>query len=304
MSTLVWIAVDWGTSSLRIWGLDANNQIIFHQASDEGMGTLDGAAVFEATLLKYISAYLPDEVVVPVVCCGMVGAKQGWHDAGYQSLPCNPLAEQQAVAVQATDPRLRVWIVPGLCQQHPADVMRGEETQIAGVLAHIDGPLTGMVCLPGTHSKWALCESGKVTQFATFMTGEMFALLAKQSVLRFSVADSDWHEPTFIAAVEQAFANPQCISNLLFSVRAGDVLGQSQGAYGKARLSGLLIGLELAGAKHMQQQGVVHLVGGTDLAHTYQLAMHVIGIETQVHSGETLVLAGLTAAYKQLTNTL
>lgn len=304
MNALAWIAVDWGTSSLRIWGLDESNQIIFHQVTDEGMSSLDGAAAFEATLLNHVSTNLSDEVVVPVICCGMVGAKQGWHDAGYQTLPCDPLAEQQVVAIKVNDPRLQVWIVPGLCQQHPADVMRGEETQIAGVLAHIDGPLTGMVCLPGTHSKWALCEAGKVTQFATFMTGELFALLAKQSVLRFSVADSDWHEPTFVAAVEQAFANPQCISNLLFSVRAGDVLDQPQGAYGKARLSGLLIGLELAGAKHMQQQGVVHLVGGSDLAKTYQQGMHAIGIETKVHSGEALVLAGLTAAYKQLANTL
>lgn len=302
MSSLAWIAVDWGTSSLRIWGLDADQQIVFQHASNEGMGTLDGPAAFEATLLSHVHEYLVDDTVVPVICCGMVGAKQGWQDAGYQSLPCNPLAQQQAVSIDVTDARLQVWIIPGLCQANPADVMRGEETQIAGVLAQANEPVNGMICLPGTHSKWALCEHGAVIQFATFMTGEMFALLAKQSVLRFSVADSQWQAETFQQAVQQAYEQPESISNLLFSVRAGDVLGQPQGPYGKARLSGLLIGLELAGARAMQSYGVVHLVAGNELAKTYQQAMAVVGIEAKLHSGESLVLAGLSAAYHQISN--
>ena len=302
MSSLAWIAVDWGTSSLRIWGLDADNQIVFHHASNEGMGTLDEPSAFEATLLKHIHSYLQDDLVVPVVCCGMVGAKQGWQDAGYQALPCNPLAALQAVSVAVTDARMQVWIIPGLCQSAPADVMRGEETQIAGVLAQANVPLSGMICLPGTHSKWALCEGGAVTQFATFMTGEMFALLAEQSVLRFSVSDSDWHQKTFTEAVVEAYRQPASISNLLFSVRAGDVLNHPQGPYGKSRLSGLLIGLELAGARSMQANGVVHLVGGSELASIYQQAMAVVGIEAKVHGGESIVLAGLSAAYLQLSN--
>lgn len=300
MSSLAWIAVDWGTSSLRIWGLDESNQILFQSTSAEGMASLDSPAAFEQTLLKHIDAYLTSDTYVPVVCCGMVGAKQGWQDAGYQSLPCNPLLAQQAVAVAVVDKRLQVWIVPGLCQQQPADVMRGEETQIAGVLSQTQEPLSGMICLPGTHSKWAVCDKGAVTQFATFMTGELFALLAKQSVLRFSVADSEWHQQTFVDAVQEAYAQPESVSNLLFSVRAGDVLGQPQGPYGKARLSGLLIGLELAGAKSMGLQGMVHLVGESELAHIYHQAMKVIGMQAKVYSGEDLVLMGLRAVYQQL----
>ncbi|MDP6967514.1 MAG: 2-dehydro-3-deoxygalactonokinase [Gammaproteobacteria bacterium] len=302
MSTLAWIAVDWGTSSLRIWGLDKDANTVFEATSNEGMASIACAADFETTLLSHIETCLTATDPVTVVCCGMVGAKQGWHDAGYQSLPINPLARQQVVRVPATDSRLQVWVVPGLCQRQPADVMRGEETQIAGVLAQMANQqaFSGMVCLPGTHSKWALCDAGEVTQFATFMTGEMFALLAKQSVLRFSVADSDWDAEIFKAAVKEAFAQPASISNLLFSVRATDVLGQAAGAFGKARLSGLLIGLELAGVLVLSEINQVHLVGGSELAELYQQACDALLIDTQVHSGETCVLAGLKAAYKQI----
>ncbi|MDP6189219.1 MAG: 2-dehydro-3-deoxygalactonokinase [Gammaproteobacteria bacterium] len=301
MSALAWIAVDWGTSSLRIWGLDKDANMVFESASNEGMASMVCAADFEATLLSHIETCLTATDSVTVVCCGMVGAKQGWHDAGYQSLPINPLAKQQAVRVPATDSRLQVWVVPGLCQRQPADVMRGEETQIAGVLAQAaNQAFSGMVCLPGTHSKWALCDAGEVTQFATFMTGEMFALLAKQSVLRFSVADSDWDAEIFKVAVKEAFAQPASISNLLFSVRAKDVLGQSAGAFGKARLSGLLIGLELAGVLVLSEINQVHLVAGSELAELYQQACEALLIDTQVHSGEACVLAGLKAAYAQI----
>jgi 2-dehydro-3-deoxygalactonokinase len=302
MKQLDWIAVDWGTSSLRIWGLGADNQQVFYLASDEGMASMHDAQAFETTLLKHFAPYLPADKSIPVLCCGMVGAKQGWHDVGYQVLPCNPLSQQSPLRVPDTDPRLKVWILPGLSQQSPADVMRGEETQIAGLLSKLSAaqPFDGMICLPGTHSKWAQIEADKVTQFATFLTGELFALLGQQSVLRFSVSDSEWCEDTFVSAVKEAYANPAQLSHLVFSVRAADVLAQPQGKHGKARLSGLLIGLELAGAKGLASTKQVQLVGNDDLAKLYQTAMSALGLAVVVQSGDDLVLLGLQSAYQQI----
>lgn len=299
MDQLAWVAVDWGTSSLRIWGLDKQQNILFQKSSSQGMSSISSPAQFEVVLLQHINDCLPAYGVVPIICCGMVGAKQGWYDAGYQSLPCNPLQQQNAVRIPATDSRLQVWLVPGLCQSQPADVMRGEETQIAGVLVTYP-QFSGVVCLPGTHSKWALCDAGSVMSFTTYMTGEMFALLSQHSVLRFSTAASHWQDEAFLQAVQETLADPAGVSRQLFSVRAADVLGQSEGAAGKSRLSGLLIGLELAGAKDMWQGKKVHLVGGDMLAELYQRALYSVGVDCELHSGDAFVLAGLQAVHKQL----
>ena len=97
--------------------------------------------------------------------------------------------------------------------------MRGEETQIAGVLCQ-HKEFTGVLCLPGTHSKWALSQAGEVVSFNTFMTGELFALLSKQSVLRHSVIDDQWSDEAFQQGVSDGFNNPAQFTGALFSVRA------------------------------------------------------------------------------------
>ena len=144
--------------------------------SDDGMLATpkDG---FAAVLEGHLAALqAPDEL--PVIICGMAGARQGWIEAPYVAVPAPPPAVlSQAVAV-AGAPR-RVAIVPGLCQRDAAapDVLRGEETQLAGV-APLSVPGRHLACLPGTHSKWVLIEGGVVQGFGTWLTGELFGLLA------------------------------------------------------------------------------------------------------------------------------
>ena len=115
----------------------------------------------------------------------MVGARQGWIEAPYASVPCTPAT--QTIAPECRDPRLEMHILAGIRQLHPPDVMRGEETQIAGVLLREPG-FEGVICLPGTHTKWAEVAGGIITSFQTFMTGELFGLLSTQSVLRHSMS--------------------------------------------------------------------------------------------------------------------
>ena len=124
----------------------------------------------------------------------------------------------------STDPRLDVRVIPGLKQTSPADVMRGEETQIAGYLAGNPG-FDGVLCLPGTHSKWVQVSAGEVVSFRTFMTGEMFALLARTSVLRLTVGEG-WHDAAFADAVADSMARPEALSQRLFSIRAEGLCGE------------------------------------------------------------------------------
>ena len=169
-----WIAVDWGTSRLRAWAMAAGCAVLADAASERGMGGL-ASADFEPALLALVGGWL-GQAAVPVVACGMVGARQGWVEAPYRTVPCAPLGEA-TVTAPARDPRLRVRVVPGLAQARPPDVMRGEETQIAGWLAARPG-FDGVLCLPGSHSKWVRVSAGEVVSFQTFMTGELFAALA------------------------------------------------------------------------------------------------------------------------------
>ena len=318
---LAWVAVDWGSSNLRAWALDANGKVLAKAGSERGMLSL-AASDYEATLLTTIGAWLPAKGHVPVRICGMAGARQGWQEAAYLPVPArlDDLA-RGAVRPAVEDPRLDVALLPGLCQ-HPDeagrrfDVMRGEETQLAGLAAR-EGDISGPVCLPGTHAKWARLEAGTITRFATFLTGELYSLLAGQSVLRHSLKDgqggNDLSEPgcreAFMAAVQEVAAAPEQFASRLFGLRAADLLddglldgglptGQARGARLAARLSGLVIGLELAGARVGLAEGErVTLVGAETLCARYALALESLGIESRRLDGEAAVLDGLGLAH-------
>ena len=146
-----WVAVDWGTTNLRVWFMDETNSVLDQVSTEQGMGALSRDA-FEPALIAALALVLSDTRVLPVVCCGMVGSRQGWVEAPYAAAPVSLLNTQNVVTVPTTDPRIRAFILSGIKQMTPPDVMRGEETQIAGVLrAYPD--FSGCICLPGTHTK-------------------------------------------------------------------------------------------------------------------------------------------------------
>ncbi|WP_128253386.1 2-dehydro-3-deoxygalactonokinase [Falsirhodobacter deserti] len=286
----MWIAADWGTSNLRVWRMDGDRATA-ERSSDRGMGVLapDG---FEPALLDLVGDWL--EGPVRVVVCGMAGARQGWAEAAYRPAPCAPLG-LPVVRPPLRDPRLDVAILPGLSQMAPHDVMRGEETQIAGVLA-ADPAFEGTVCLPGTHSKWAMVSGGKVAAFRSLMTGEMFALLSGQSVLRHSMAGKGLDLDAFDEALAEALAAPDAIPARFFALRAEALLADLSPERGRGRLSGLLIGAELAAMCHWWQGRPVTLVGADDVTAIYARAMP----DARVISGREAVLAGLSAAHHLL----
>ncbi len=292
-----WIAIDWGTTALRAWAVSADGAILGRAASPLGMSSLEPGG-FEPALLEVVGPWLPPSGGrCAILGCGMVGSRQGWIEVPYRDAPCRPWGKP--VAAPVSDRRMRVLLCPGVKQECPADVMRGEETQVAGLLA-TRPDFDGVVCLPGTHCKWVHVSGGKIRSFATFLTGELFGLLARDSVLRFSVADEGWDPGDFLDAVAAALAAPESVAGLLFSIRADWLLHGSGGATGRSRLSGYLIGVELAATRAHWERGKVAIIGAPEPAGAYARALCEFGAGAESHCAETMTLAGLQAAYRHL----
>lgn len=286
-----WIALDWGTTSLRAYAMGPAG-VLAEAASDRGMGVLAKEG-FEPALMDLIAPWV--EGPVEVLACGMVGSRQGWHEAPYRSVPCAPAEAGSLVAVPVRDARLRMRVVPGLKQDRPADVMRGEETQIAGLLARRPG-WDGVACLPGTHSKWAELSAGEVVSFQTYMTGELFALLSQQSVLRHGLAGAEGLDgEAFDMAVSDALSRPERFAARLFGLRAEGLIAGLGAAQARSRLSGFLIGMELAGARAYWLGRAVTVVGAEALSALYARALAAQGASPAILSAREATLAGLSA---------
>lgn len=296
MSGAAWIAADWGTTNLRLWAFDAAGALLAERQSDRGMGRLapDG---YEPALMDLVGDLLDDERPVPVLICGMAGARQGWQEAAYRPVPCAP-GGAGAIRVATRHPRLDVRILPGLSQAAPADVMRGEETQIAGFLDGAPG-FDGILCLPGTHSKWVRVCDGRVESFRTCMTGEVFALLAEHSVLRHSL-DEEWDDDAFDAALAGAVEAPEALPLHLFPLRAEALLSGQAPGVARARLSGLLIGAELAALRGFWQGHEVVLIGEARLAGLYARGLAALDVPTRREDAARMTLRGLQAARADL----
>ena len=296
---IAWIALDWGTTHFRAWALARTGEILDQVKSSKGMGGLNPDQ-FEPTLLNEIGKWLDGRTSpVQAFACGMIGARQGWVEAKYIFTPSQPPANQNLVKAPTTDGRIEVFIVPGMAQKTPADVMRGEETQMAGFLdnmPHFDG----VICLPGTHSKWARVENGIVQNFVTFMTGELFGLLSKQSVLRHSVESDEWDTQSFLSGVKVAMQSPETVSQELFAIRPQSLLHAVPASVSKARLSGLLIGAELRATKELWTNNHLSLIGDTKLCDHYNIALEHFGCHATIAEGDMMTLAGLHAVASQV----
>ncbi|MEP2531373.1 2-dehydro-3-deoxygalactonokinase [Shimia sp.] len=289
-----WIAVDWGTSRLRVWAMQGH-KVLAQAQSDKGMGHVNKGA-FEAAFLELVEDWL-GAAPIDVIACGMVGARQGWAEAPYATVPATPLPEMP-VRVPGTDARMRVYIVPGLRQLKPADVMRGEETQIAGFLAQ-NPNWDGVICLPGTHTKWAQISANEVVSYQTFMTGEMYALLSSQSVLRHSIGQG-WDEAAFQDSLAETLSRPESLAARLFGLRAKDLLEGQAGDTARARLSGLLIGAELAASRPYWLGQRVAVIGADTIAKVYASALQPQGAPVTILDCNEMTIAGLIAARKHV----
>jgi 2-dehydro-3-deoxygalactonokinase len=292
-----WVAVDWGTSNLRAWGIDADGGVAFSRSSPDGMGRLSREQ-YPDVLTALLGGVA--EGVGDVLICGMAGARQGWMEAPYLDAPAE-LGNLAAGAVAPDMPgSLEPRILPGVCLRDVGaeDVMRGEETQLLGLSALVPG-FSGLVVMPGTHSKWALLDGTRLKRFSSAMTGEIFELLKTHSVLRHSLAgdlEGEDRELGFEAGLEQGLEHPERLTATLFKVRASSLLSGRSAPWCAGFLSGLLIGTEIGGQRDWIGDAEIPLIGSVGLCGLYQIAFNRLGARTRVVDATDATLAGLKAA--------
>lgn len=100
-----WIGIDWGTTNLRAYAFDQQGSLIAELESDNGMGKLQSSE-YEGALIELIEPWLNSSDVIPVFACGMVGARQGWQEAEYRSVPCQPVGNLNLTHSSNTAQRL------------------------------------------------------------------------------------------------------------------------------------------------------------------------------------------------------
>jgi 2-dehydro-3-deoxygalactonokinase len=281
------IALDWGTSSLRAYRLGAAGETLEERSLPLGIMQLDGSeADFERALEQACGDWQRAAPEAPMIACGMVGSAQGWREAGYVEAPL--AADGLALLPVERSHGMPLWLVPGVIQRGALpNVMRGEETQVFGLLdgdAYPASPL--LIGLPGSHSKWVTMERGQLRHFQTFMTGEIYQALLGHTILGRTAVTSDTFNATAferglrVARSSEGQAGP--LSTIFSSrtlVLTGELSGAAQGDY----LSGLLIGHELAAMTSTLQvppsQPIV-LIGNSTLCARYLWALEYFGFES------------------------
>ena len=280
------IAVDWGTSSFRVYRLAPDGAILDKRSAQLGILAVQEGKFAEA-LESQVGDWLEADAG-PVIMSGMIGSRQGWKEVPYAKCPAG-IKEIAAGMVEVRWGRsYSAWIVPGLsCRdvQGVPDVMRGEETQVLGALDEVPAR-SAWICLPGTHSKWVRLEVGKIMRFATYMTGEVFAVMKAHSILGRMTTEAELDPVAFESGVLRARASGGLLHHL-FGVRARGLLGDLSADDSAAYLSGLLIGHELAAIPRLTDD--VYLLGAPQLARLYAEALKSHGVDAGVLDPDSAV---------------
>jgi 2-dehydro-3-deoxygalactonokinase len=275
------IAIDWGSSSFRAYLMSAEGEILDEVASADGVGGV-AAGAYPATLERLIGRWLAGPAL-PVIASGMVGSRHGWREAPYVALPAGP-SEVASHLIEVEAGGRRVAIAPGLSYVDEAgqpDVIRGEETEIFGIA----DAGASLIVLPGSHSKWARIEGGRVAAFKTYVTGELFAALRDHTVAGAFARAAPAKPPgkAFALGVERGAAAAACegksgLLGLMFGARALPLMGALDADDAGEYLSGLLIGAEIGEGRRLYPGEEPHLAGGEALVARYLKAFEALGL--------------------------
>ncbi|MGF6098159.1 2-dehydro-3-deoxygalactonokinase [Pseudomonas sp. 18175] len=283
------IALDWGTSSLRAYKIGPAGVVLEQRSLPSGIMHLptaprDIAGVrcsdgFELAFDAACGDWLDAQPDLPVIACGMVGSAQGWSEAAYRNTPVDVASLGQALHRVRSLRGVDVHIVPGVIELAGLpNVMRGEETQVLGVLQGLGAQV--LIGLPGSHSKWVEVVDGCITHFDTFMTGEVFAVLSKHSILgRTQQTSEHFQAEAFDRGVRVALSQDgqRGVLSTLFSARTLGLTAELSPEQQPDYLSGLLIGHELSGLPDRAKQQPIILVGAAPLCTRYQRALTLCG---------------------------
>jgi 2-dehydro-3-deoxygalactonokinase len=269
------VAIDWGTSSFRAWLIE-RDQVSDYLQTDQGVKNFTSGS-HGAYLTEVLSKWTADYEAI--IAIGMIGSSIGLYETDFSPLPID-IDEVSNSLVQVPNFEPPLYIVPGVSKI--GDVMRGEESQSLA-----SGLENGLVISPGTHSKWVEIESGKIADFRTYLTGELFEILRNHSTLS-KATDSSAKLSASKDFVEGLNAQTSDITHDLFAIRAHWLQGKTEAA-SREYLSGLLIGAEIKSAKSWCQASEARIVASDSLAEIYVFALAHFGIKATVEDHGNLI---------------
>ena len=278
------IGLDWGTTRLRAFVIAADGGVLDEAASGHGLRHLPapGAAGFEAALEAIAGAWRRRWPRLPLLACGMVGSAQGWREAAYLDCPADPAALARHAARVLLADGGTLHIAPGLRYRSAdggaPDVMRGEEVQIAGALA-ARGLSDAVVVLPGTHAKWARVRGGRIAAFRTHMTGELYAVLRRHSLLGQLMPDES------APAAAQTQANADACATA-FAHGLALARGAAAGELTHQLFAVRTLGLD----RQLPAQALPELLSGLLIGH--ELVAALAWLDREGHAGAPLLLVG------------
>jgi 2-dehydro-3-deoxygalactonokinase len=292
------VGVNWGSTNFRAYLIGADGTALDHYSAPAGIVALDRSGM--AATMDELAARWPDRG--PVYASGMIGSNVGWTEVPYAQAPagCKDLV---SAAVSTTIGRVATHIVPGIaCRRSfdgQPDILRGEEIELVGLAAlrNVDG----WVALPGTHTKWARLEQGRVVDFFTSMSGEMFDRLTAQGLLA-SIVDGEAQEgQVFLQGVAAGRARQLGLGTLLFGARARVVRGELAKKDAASYIRGLLIGSEIADALAVYptvRDGIVPLIGNAALCRLYASALLAADVRSETVDSRSACLRGFRALHE------
>ena len=170
--------------------------------TDQGIKVLNQKFLGQNKLsqTEYFQAYLQDQIdklgntqsAQNVVIVGMASANIGLLELEYGNMPFNKAGKGINFKVIPLKNGMDVLLVSGIKDE--SGMMRGEEIQALGLTKHLQPYKSGMLMLPGTHSKHITYDSSQFTALKSFMTGELFELLSTKSILSNNVERCQWTE--------------------------------------------------------------------------------------------------------------
>ena len=272
------IALDLGTSNLRASLLGEGGRLIERRSAPGGvMAVPDGR--FEQALREVCGDWLGQHHV-PLIASGMIGSRQGWREAPYVACPAAASDLSQCLTTVPLSDGATLHIVPGLhCIGDDAidDVIRGEETQLWGA----DLPALSCAVLPGTHSKWAWTgAAGEIVRFQTYMTGELYGLMTRHSILGRLMAFGHERPAELERGVRIGLAEHARLTHIVFAARTAGLMGRTEPEGLPDFLSGLLVGAEIGAALGSGDAAPAHvvLIGEADLCRRYETGLYLAGV--------------------------
>lgn len=290
------IGIDWGTTNFRAYLINKKQEPVAQISLQKGLLSTENN--FPQVLYDAIKEWekITSLSETPVYMAGMVGSKQGWYEVPYISAPIRLAKLSEKLFNFELPWKANAFIVPGISNTNPFsffDVMRGEETQLLGLYNLLEKQDITAI-LPGTHSKHAIIKDGKLIYFTTIMTGELFSILDKYSLLTQNMPNNYEDTEAFLKGVSTGYYNP--LSAVLFSVRTLMLNNRLSIEQVRSYLSGLLIGNELS---LLIDEEPFYIVGSDSISHKYKIACSHLNKQAEIISGEKCFINGISQISSQ-----